>query len=424
MPEQERHILYKLKPALAGDQITDAVDIEIDSTSVTGILANTPNAQNALERLDNTGLGAQPRTFTGTFFSSIANQDQWYGGRQSVIMVGARGQTNGNYAFRLPSLSDLTFMFDDLALRGLGEVYTLTIRYLGGNDASIVRNSLTIVAPSVSASFDRNEIPATIGQGASVSYTIERVAGVIGSWERLGTGQAADPVATIGEVVLQSLSWNNQDGAVLPAVGQVLQGYAFPVLGSNPNDGTLRQSLLDAGVSDRMIYDGDYVVWTAATFTAWTDGDNWFVINRNSLQRLTREESNFLSQVSEIDNRVNLGPVASLTGDALVWVSENPLVDAPFLSPSTDPSNPRLGDSYAYIGGRENRNGMLQFTFGQNRFNSFMTIGITPSFIAGHQLSDIFIYLRDSEGNIVQTLNLADDFTLRDDTGDWTNGRS
>ena len=271
-----------------------------------------------------------------------------------------------------------------------------------------------------SAGFDRNEIPVTIAQGASVTFRIERISAVLTSWERLSVQQATDPVATFGEVVLQSTGWNNADSSFLPPSSAVQKGYAFPVVGSNPNDGTLRQGLLDGGVSDRVIYDGDYVIWSADAFTSWLDGDDWFVLNRDSLQRITREESNFLSQITEIDNQVDAGFVSAMTTDALVWLSESPLVLPPFLTPSTDSNNPRDNDDYEYIGGRENRNAQLQFQFSQNRFQSYITIGITPNFLLGHDEEDIFIRLRDSGGDIIQTLNLSTDFTLRDDVN-WSN---
>ena len=412
----DRHILYKIQPAIAGEFVVDAADTEVDDTTHTGILANVNDVNAALGRIDNTGIGAQPRTFTGSFLASygeLGNQDIWYGGRQTVILEGARGQSNGNYVFEIPDIDELTAMFDDLESRNLGQVYTVTIGYQGGSSTSIVRNSLTIRAPSVSALF--SGLPVTIGQGTSVTLRIDRIAGNIGSWERLSIAQAVDPVATFGEVVIQALGWNNSDSSFLPPSSAVLKGYAFPVIGSNPNDGTLRQGLLDSGVSDRVIYDGDYVVWTADAFTAWTDGGNWFVLSRNDLQRMSREQSNFLAQTLEIDTRVDVAPVAQLTSDALVWVSENPLAEAPFLTPSDDTNNPRSGDDYAYVGGRENRNDMSQFQFGQNRFNSYLTIGISPNFITGHPESDIHVRIYDDQRNVLNDFNLATDFVFTDD---------
>ncbi len=402
-----------------------AAEVSVSSAAFTGILNTASNVQVALNRLDATGLGADPREFTGSFFASygeLGNQDVWYGGRQTVSLIGARGQPNGLRTFELPDPTELNLMFDDLEARGLGQVYTLTVGYLGGSTTSVIRNALTIRAPSVSALFDRNEIPVTIAQGAEVTFRIRRVSGTLSPWERVSVQAATDPVATFGEVVLQNTGWNNSDNSFLPSGAEVQKGYAFPVIGSNPNDGTLRQGLIDGGVSARPIYDGDYVVWTADAFTAWTDGDNWFVLSRNDMQRISAEAVNFLSQVSEIDNRVDVGFVQGMAGDALVWLSENPFTTAPFLTPSTDPSNPRSGDDYAYVGGRENRNGMQLFQFGQNRFNSYITLGITPSFITAHPESTIDIVVMDgSDFSEIERLNLANDFVFRDD-GDFTNG--
>lgn len=417
----DRHILYKLQPGVEGEFIADAADVEVAGTQSTGLLANVDNVETALMRLDNTGLGAQPRTYTGTFFAASygqnGNQDTWYGGRQTVILETERTQSNGRYQFQIPDPTELGLMFDDLASRGLGEIYTLRLTHRAGNTASISRNSLTVVAPSVSIG---GFVQTTVGQGQSVTYRIERINGVIQGWERLGVQQAVAPVATFGEVVLQNTAWNNADSSFLPPSTSVQKGYAFPVVGSSPNDGTLRQGLLDAGVSDREIFDGDYVIWTADAFTAWTNGDDWFVLSRNDLQRMSREQSNFLAQTTEIDTRVDVAPVQSLTNDALIWMSENPLAAAPFLTPSTDSNNPRSGDDYAYIGGRENRNAQQQFQFSQNRFNSYLTVGITPSFITGHPESDIRVRIYDDQRNLLNDFSLATDFVHRTD-GDFTN---
>ncbi len=399
-----------------------ASDVSLSNTDLTGSLADAGTVQEALKRIDNTGLGSQVREFDGSFFSTYfagsANTNTWYGGRQTVSLRGT-ASTNGQYTFRIPSSSDITAMFNDLASRNLGEVYTLTIMYSGGSTGFVNRNRLTITNAAVSNGFPSGTFPTVLAQGQSATFRISRVGGVTSQWERIGFMQAVNPAPTLGEVVLQSTGWNNANNSTLPT--NVLQGYAYPVIGSSPNDGTLRQGLLDSGVSDRIIYDGDYVVWTAATFTSWTNGDDWFVLPRNQLQTLSREESNFLAQTSEFDNRVDVGLVEAMANDALVWISENPLAAAPFLTPSTDPQNPRSGDSYPYIGGRENRNAQQIFQYSQNRFNSYLTLGITPSFISGHPESTIDIVVRDDQGDIIERLNLANDFTFRTD-GDFTNG--
>ena len=406
-------------PSGGGGTPTNVLDesVVVAGTEFTGLLNNVSNQEQVNQRLDSTGLGAQPISFTGSFFCNYGvngNQGQWSGGRQTVEMVSERGQPNGRYTFEVPDPDELGSMFDDLAAAGLSEVYTLTIANQAGSSSSITRNSLTVTRPSISVG---GFIQTTLAQGTSVTYRIERIGGTINSWERLGVQQSSDPVATFGEVVIQSLSWNNGDGSLLPSGDAVLKGYAFPVIDSNPNDGTLRQGLLDTGVSDRLIYDGDYVVWTADAFTSWADGDNWFVLERDSLQRMSREMSNFLAQSSEIDNRVDIGFVSAMNADALVWLSENPLTEAPFLNPSTDTNNPRSGDDYRYIGGQENRNAQLQFQFGQTRPDSYLTLCLTPSFVAAHNRGDIFIRIVDFDTRqVIQNLGaLSGNFTQKDD---------
>lgn len=404
-----------------GGGATTAAQVSNSNTNQNGLLATATNQQIVNDRIDATGLGASARTITGSFNAiwfvdsngvQSENTMTWFGNRQNVI-IEVRPTSNGQYTFRMPDLNDTNSMFDALNALGLGEEYTLTLVYLGGNTGFVNRNRLTINNASVSIGFPTGTFPTVLAQGQSATFRVRRNA----QWERIAFEQAINPAPTLGEFVFQNTGWNNADNSFLPSGESVLRGYAFPVVGSNPNDGTLRQGLLDAGVTDRIIYDGDYVVWTAETFTSWinNNGADWFVLPRNQLQEISRAESNFLSQVTEVDNRVDIAPVSMLTNDALVWLSENPLAEAPFLSPSTDTNNPRTGDNYPYVGGRENRNGMNQFQLGTNRFNNYITIGITPNFITGHNLRDIEIRIVDTDRNVLNTFNLQDDFTLVDD---------
>lgn len=412
-------LIAKLRKAFIGDEgLVDAADVDVSNTTLTGLLGNVGKAQSAFDRIDATGLGAQVREITGSFFSTYSegsqNTNTWYGGRQTVN-IRVNPSANGQYTFRMPASDDMNSVFNDLAARGLGEVFTITLEYSGGNTGLVNRNRLTVTNANVSNGFPQGTFPTVLAQGQSATFRIDRVGGITGSWERLGIQQAVNPVPTFGEFVFQTAGWNNADGSSLPSGANVLKGYAFPVLGSNPNDGTLRQGLLDSGVDDRIIYDGDYVVWTADSFTSWTDGDSWFVLPRNQLEMVSREEGNFLAQVTEIDNRVDIGFVDSLTNDALVWLSENPLAEAPFLDPSTDTNNPRSGDNYPYVGGREDKNAEGQFTLGYNRFNNYITIGITPSFFTGHDAKDVEVRVRDSDGGVIDSFNLDSDFTIKDD---------
>ena len=84
---------------------TTASQVSVADTDLTGVLVGSGNAQEAFDRLDATGIGSAPRTFTGSFLATYGvsgNQDTWYGGRQNVNLVGARGQANGQYTFRPP----------------------------------------------------------------------------------------------------------------------------------------------------------------------------------------------------------------------------------------------------------------------------------------------------------------------------------
>ena len=79
-------------------------------------------------------------------------------------------------------------------------------------------------------------------------------------------------------------------GGFLPGSDDVLQGYAFRVVNA-PSDGS--------GRFGQVMYNGDWVVWTAATFTQWSDTGNWIVIAAGDVRRISAVQASFLNTVSQ-----------------------------------------------------------------------------------------------------------------------------
>ena len=424
--ENERHLPYKIKPSLLGEKISDAIDIENNSDNQSGALSGSVSQQE-INDITDASLDSAIITFQGSLIARDSNVSNWFNGTKRVFLQGERGQPNGNYRFTIPDADALNAAFDVLESKSVDQVITFTIDYEGGSSSFINRNSLTIQAPSVSVGFDRNEIPTTLTQGSSVIFRIERVNGIINQWERVSVTESPNVIGAFGDIELQNLRWNNTDLSLLPTSAQVQKGYAFEVVGSESEDGKLRQGLVDSGVDDKVIYDGDWVVWKADAFTSWTNKDDWFILSADDVRRISQAAANFLTHINETDTRIDLGNIENNgASNGLVWLSPVVMDRAPFLDPnidtgSTPDGNPRPNaDGQRYLGGTFNRSEKA-FQYGANFFNSYLYLGITPNFVTVYGAENIFIVVYDDNNDEIVRYNLNDDFTFIDDAT-FTNG--
>lgn len=366
-----------------------ASNVTNDTTDQNGVLLNAANQQEVNDRLDATGIGASPVLFEGSFIATSLNQNTWYGGKQTIHMQGQRDQTNARRTYTIPGPTELNAIFDDMVTRNVSEVYTLQISYIGGSSTSIVSNALTIQAPSVSAVFDSTEIPFTLGRNQSVTLQISRSGSDLSGWDVIATGAAPSTGDVLGDIELRSEPWTNISGATLPGAGSVSQGFAFRVTGSDPNDGTIRSDLVLT--DDRVAYDGDWMVWSAATFTSWSDSGNWFVLSVNDVRRITAAEANFLSNTSETDTLVRASMIDTTDDPRFL------LLDAP-------------GD---YDAGNLNTNGQSP-TFIQNtdQGNAYIAVRLQgTSTTLADVLSSYYIEATLPDGTSERIFNLEDDFT-------------
>ena len=270
-------------------ELADADQILVDQTGLTGLVLNASNVQAALSRLDATGLGTPIFTFTGNYAAAAANISEWFNGQASRHLQGATGQGNALRTFDLPGTSALNTVFDSLVASGLPELYRLTISYLGGVAGTSITTNRLLIRPRSSPSPQIDgRASVTLAHGDTVTFEISRTSGTISTYNVVSEGRLQGSPAgdTLDDIQLRTETWNANDGGVLPSV--VLQGYAFRVANA-PTDGS--------GRFGEVMYDGDWVVWSTATFTQWSDTANWFVIAAGDVRRLTLQGQQFLEHV-------------------------------------------------------------------------------------------------------------------------------
>ena len=122
----------------------------------------------------------------------------------------------------------------------------------------------------------------------------------------------------LDDVELRNQFWNAAPNSFLPGSDDVLKGYAFEVIGAAP-EGTTR--------FNELVYNGDWVVWSADSFTTWSDTDNWFVIAGSNARRITAPQARFLQQITETDTPA---PTQAISR-ARIWLLETRPLQAPLL---------------------------------------------------------------------------------------------
>ena len=139
--------------------------------------------------------------------------------------------------------------------------------------------------------------------------------------------------------------------------------------------------------------------------------EDWLIVHNAGSGGLTALELRFLSQIQESDTNFDTRLADDGVTNAVVWLSPAILNAAPFLAPSTDPNNPRTGQTVAYIGGTETLDANKDFTYnGQNIYSGNLYVGITPSYIATKSIANIYVQFNDIDGNFVNEFSLQNDF--------------
>ncbi len=270
-------------------ELADASQIVNASTNQTGLINGSSDVQTALDRIDATGIGAPIFAFTGDYSAQNSNLSEWFNGQANRHLQGAAGQANGLRTFTLPGETVLGTIFDQLSTEGLPELYRITISYLGGLAGETVTNNRLRVVPRLSpAPQIDGRANVTLAHGDQVTLEISRTSSVISSYNVIAEGRLAGSPAgdTLDDIQLQASTWDASSTGALPS--GVLQGYAYKVVNA-PTDGS--------GRFGEVLYTDDWVVWSAASFTQWSDTANWFVIAAGDVRRLTLQGQIFLEDV-------------------------------------------------------------------------------------------------------------------------------
>ena len=369
-------------------ELADATQIVVSDAGLTGLVQGSTNVQNALARVDGTGLGAPIFTFTGSFAAAGANINDWFNGQANRHLQGATGQVNGLRTFDLPGTSALNTVFDTLVAAGLPELYRLTISYLGGVSGALVTVNRLLVRPRTAPSPQIDgRANVTLAHGDSVTLEVTRASGVISSYTVISEGRLAGAPGSdvLGDIELRTQTWDATDGATLPGVGQVQQGWAFRVINA-PTDGS--------GRFGEVLYTDDWVVWSAASFTAWSDTGNWFVIPGGDVRRLTLAGQQFLEHVGTTSVIVRGNDYADSAGEIRINLFENP------------------GD---YTPAGLNVDGQIdQYTDTQDRLGYRVGIRFDSTQAAlTPVLPNLHVYAEDTFGNFTRLLGLSTDFTFQ-----------
>lgn len=387
-----------IKGADIDDFDVDAANVDVDTANFNGVLVSANQLQEALKRVDATGIGADHVTFTGSFAAQSSNQAQWYGGKATVWMRGLGsgvGSGNGLLTFDLPGSAALNAAFDDLVAKNLPEQLTFIIGYIGGTSDSLITNRLRI-RPRVSPSPQiAGTSTITLRRGDAAELVVTRDSGTISDYDfrdlrriPAATGPSLDDIEFQNPA---NATWDASASGTLPS--QVLKGYAYQVVNA-PTDGSGRYG--------EVMHDGDYVVWHGETFTSWTtEPHQWGVFSLHDVRRISQLETDFLNfmaitAVSQRNNVARGADYADSAGEIRLKIYDNRSdYDAADLNTTgdidvfTDPSD---ADGYLAI-----------------------RLTGTQSTLAS-TLPTLFVY-SESSGEFTKLFNMSRDFTHEGDYG-------
>lgn len=419
----------------SGPQVA-ASNVTVSSAALNGLLDGSGSVQEALERIDATGIGAPITEFAGSYTMTTANRNEWL----NRHIQGEDGQScSRNRVANLPSVAVLNEAFDFLFGGANDGSLRTTVSYLGCSSTSSIVNALRVNpitnvdnAPG-GFGFVNNIV---LNRADSVTLEISRTGGAVGSWTVSSRGLLpSGSGAVLDDLQFQDRSWANLAGTFLPSSDDVLKGYAFKVIASPDDSGDIRSDLTISSTTEKTMYDGDWVVWTGDTFTNWNDESEWIVIHDEDVRRITRQQSNFLSEVGEQDTdnyiRIADDPAAQTGTEALAWLvnPDTPLTAAPFLEPSGTSSGNTDARFTAgeYVGGRDARQPSGDFVFNLSTlasqaviYNGELVIGITGAYINANDPADIRLEVRERDGTFVTSYNLSDNFVDPPTFGDLT----
>ena len=390
---ETRRIPYEIANILQGEPVVDAVNVSVDAGDfVGGIRSGDDRVQTALRRLDSvTAFAAAPFNITSSTTLNLENVDDWLN-RQIVKTV------TGNRDLTLPSNE----VFPDGDDR---YPFSIRVYHNGGTIISTLSNRFRVLTRSGDFINDegvlRTQRTLTLGQGITLRLNAFGEDWELSAASTVGVAPQEGPGF---DIRIQSQVWLVSDGSFLPQT--VEPGYAYRVNADGER----------FGVSLRA---DDYVMWTAAGTSSptWSNTDNWTTVAAHEMVRVTATLGHLQETITEVDNNVDVAAARTET-TVRIWLTPEPFVTAPFLSPSGDPQNPRPGASTEYVGG-DDSNLSERFQVGSNYFQHFLYVQL-PAVYSNANEDNLRLRAQDLDSNDFHEFDFKDRFrkaTELDGTG-------
>lgn len=424
----DRHILYKLRAALANAFVADGAEIEIDDTGLDRVDADSAQdlatVLNALSVTVSNLVGGQPARVSGPFvpFTNSLN----IGPTNYDIYVGnialyARSD-NARVNFILPTDAEITA--EGVATDTAVEFTVLNQAGTGRFDSGFTPTNTVIIDVE-----GANNIRRGSETGTLLNF-IEAHQNDLVTLQQSARGRPW--VAT--RVTLSSAALLLPSGLFRLRVGQLIS--ANPVstglVGFNPGETPVAGDAYQISVGNENfggfgIEQGDVIVALQDNPSRLntSDNDDWLVIRNATNDIISLSEIHFLNTITETttnsDERLE---TRSDVNDARVWLSPYVLEAAPFLTPSTDPNNPPADEEGEYLGGDElDLNGANGYEFRAtssqlgpfvdesvaNTIHALVYVRITGS-ISQANLDNSYLVHKDTDGSEIERFSLDTDF--------------
>lgn len=415
----DRSILYKLLPALQGGRIADAVDIEADDTDFANIdeaFSDVQAGLSQLNRLFGIVQGLTPGTtapgrFSGPFvpFTASTTIDGTNFNTYAGLTALYARSDNARVNFILPT---------DAIITAAGVATDERVEFAVLNQAGTARFDTgftptnTVVIDVVGA----NNIRRNTATGTLLNF-IEAHQGDLVTLVQSARGQpwvATRVTLSNAALLLPSGLFRLQVGTTL-SLNPALSFIAGLPAGTTPQAGDAY--LVRSGNDDFGGYgvsDGDVLValQDSPSLLLTETNDDWLVLRNGTNDIITLQEIRFLNQITEVDTFTDDRLIdRSDVTTVRVWLSPFILDHAPFITPSTDPNNPQSGETESYLGGDEDRTSGNEFGGVNSGLpNRLVYVDIAGTLTIADEIGDIFLVVKDIDGNEVSRHSLDTEF--------------
>ena len=304
-------------------ELANARQINTRDSVFSGGMTGTDHVENALVRVDLTGLAADPTRVTTNFTAAAANINQW---RNREVTVAPAA--NGAATYTAPSNADIESTLTALQAAGMPQRFSTRVIFDGGDSDDVTTNRLTVVFTGERVA-GRSAITLTRGQFIELLWdNANRSGGNVVPSIYLESSVRAHVQTPLGSIQIQEESWDASNTGNLPTSPQ--RGYAYLVANAGDDGSTV------FGV---FVRNRDLVVYNSDTFTDWSVTANWFVLSsadqafQSNLdaefsQHITRTDTQKIRRINNIDiatNEIHLWGRTALVTQAGIDTSETGL---------------------------------------------------------------------------------------------------